>query len=107
MSRVWPPARRLPSRSAFSPGSALCRVGAQQHSGKEALLSGPHRPADAPEVLRTGQRRSRDASTQPYVPGHIVVKFASSVSPQSMSAMAADVGGRATSRLHHADFVLR
>ena len=90
---------------SLSPWTADVRVGAQQQSGKQALLTGVHRPADAPEVLRTGQRRGHDASMLPYMPGHIVVKFSPAVSPQSMSAMAADIGGRASASLHHADFV--
>src|SRR4051812_41260823 len=60
---------------SLSPWTADVRVRAQQQSGKQALLTGVHRLADAPEVLRTGQRRGHDASMLPYMPGHIVVKF--------------------------------
>ena len=81
------------------------RLQAQQLSMKQALLAGEHRPADAPDVLRTGHRSRRDDSRLSYIPGHIVVKFAAGVSPSAMSTMSADVGGLAVRALHHADFV--
>ena len=56
-------------------------------------------------MLRAGRPRVRDAARLPYVPGHIVVKFAEGVSPQAMSTMAADIGGQAVRGVHHADFV--
>jgi serine protease len=90
---------------ALAAWSSPGRLHAEQRSLKQALLAQPNRAADAPEVLRVGRRNARDASRLPYVPGHIVVKFADGVSPQAMSAMASGIGGQSVRGLHHADFV--
>jgi serine protease len=81
------------------------RLHAQQRSMKQTLLSGVYRAADAPEVLRVQPPRAHEASVTPYVPGHIVVKFVAGVSPQAMSTMTAEIGGRAVRGLSYADFV--
>ncbi len=89
----------------FSVQGVMVRLEAQQRTGKQALLAAGARPADAADVIRAGHHRGHDASQLPYIPGHIVVKFAAGVSPQAMSRMSAEVGGQAVRGLHHADFM--
>jgi serine protease len=89
------------ARAAEAPPPA---AGVAQRSLKQALLADSPRAADAPPLL-VDAPRARHARSSPYVPGHIVVKFAADVSATAMSAMAADVGGTRLRRLHHADFV--
>jgi serine protease len=102
---------RLITAAFVSLATGMCpwtvpeRLHAQQRSMKEMLLSGVNRAANAPEVLRVQPRRGRDTSATPYVPGHIVVKFAADVSPQAMSTMTAEIGGHAVHGVSHADFV--
>jgi serine protease len=102
---------RLIAGAALSVAVGLCLatappgVQAQQGNAKQSLLAMADRPADAPDVLRAAPRRAHGGFEPPYVPGHIVVKFATGVSSAAMSAMSAYVGGRAVRGLHHADFV--
>ena len=102
---------RLITGAALSVAASLClasvtaRLHAQQGNAKQSLLAMAGRPADAPDVLRVAPRRGHGGMQTPFVPGHIVVKFAAGMSPAAMSAMSADVGGRAVRGLHHADFV--
>jgi serine protease len=81
------------------------RVEGQQRSGKQALLAAAPRGAQAPERIAEHRRAPSDRARLPYVPGHIVAKFAADVPLAAMSAMAADVGGISVRQLHHADFV--
>jgi serine protease len=80
------------------------RLQSPPRSLKRMLLEGPSRPVSAPDVIRARPPRRADRTT-PYVPGHIVVKFAPDMTDGAMAALAADVGGRAVRRLHDADFV--
>jgi serine protease len=73
-------------------------------SSKEALAAAIPRLADAPDLLAERRRTPRDRDLSPYVPGHIVVKFANDVAPEAMAAMAATVSGYAVRQPHHADF---
>jgi serine protease len=90
--------------SAVGVGQIRVRVDDEPRSAKQARAAEASRTASAPELLGLHHRRPHPLSALPYVPGHIVVKFADDVSAEAMREMAADVGARSVRVLHHADF---
>jgi serine protease len=99
------PRLQVPDRSS----DARARTVAPQtvsRNAKQALLNGPHAPAvstDRPEAF-DNLARARTAERPLYVRGHIVVKVSSTVSAQTLQALASSIGAREVRRPTWADF---
>jgi len=72
---------------------------------KQAMLRAPHRPAQTTNTPAAVPFVRRSAPQPAFVPGHIVVKFAPTVTVQAAERMAQQAGGTELRRPAYADFV--